>query len=164
MIRLMKKIPLKIVNKTQRSCDGCTACCEGWLTANIKGHEMYPGKPCPFVKQGVGCSIYKDRPKNPCKGFECMWKATDSTIMPDRFKPSEIGAIVTIDEIDGIPYHRVTECGVKLDSDFLSWFVLFAMENRLNAFWTVDGVPNWFGAPDFSMAMFKFHSELNSAE
>lgn len=154
----MKKIPLKLKNKNERSCEGCTACCEGWLSADINGHEVAPGKPCPFVQQGIGCSIYKDRPKDPCKQFQCMWRATDDSIMPDKFKPSEIGSIVTIAEIDGIPYHRVTECGVRPDPEFLSWFMLFILQNRLNGFWTVEGKPYWFGAPEFVAAMIKFHS------
>ncbi|HEY5682465.1 MAG TPA: SEC-C metal-binding domain-containing protein, partial [Sulfuricaulis sp.] len=30
----------------ERHCGTCTACCDGWVRMNIRGHEVYPGKPC----------------------------------------------------------------------------------------------------------------------
>ena len=153
----MAKIKLSLRNKNERSCEGCTACCEGWLSANIKGEEMFPGKPCQFVEQGVGCTIYKDRPKDPCKQFQCMWRSTDSSVMPDEFKPSEVGSIVTVSDIDGIPYHNLVECGVKPQPEVISWFVAFVVGKGLNAYWTVDGKPYWMGSQPFNAAMHRYH-------
>lgn len=56
-----------------------------------KGHYFYPGKPCYFVTEGVGCSIYDARPKL-CQQFECVW-LTDPTV-PDALKPSESNLII----------------------------------------------------------------------
>lgn len=152
----MSKVSLQLTNKNQRSCDGCTKCCEGWLTANIHGEEMYPGKPCQFVEKGVGCTIYDNRPQDPCKNFMCFWRADG--IVPIEFKPSEIGSLITIQRIDDMDYYSLVECGEKLDSKFLSWFVTYALSNLLNALWTVDGVPYWMGDQRFNDAMYRLHS------
>lgn len=150
----MSKINLQIGRKpTGRSCDGCTKCCDGWLTANIHGEEMYPGKPCQFVESGVGCTIYDKRPKDPCKGFVCMWKAVDE--VPEEFKPSEIGAILHRQEIGRISYLNITEAGNLLDPKLLSWFVTYCVERKINAHWTVDGKAFWMGESDFSELMMK---------
>lgn len=138
-----------------RSCEGCTACCEGWLVANIHGEEMYPGKPCQFVEKGVGCSIYKDRPKDPCKDFRCMWRDTDSQIMPDEFKPSEVGSMVVRQNIDGVDFLTLVECGVKPLPEVLSWFITFGVANGLNLEWKVDGKAYWMGNPHFNEIMFQ---------
>jgi hypothetical protein len=155
----MGKISLSLGKKNGRSCEGCTACCEGWLTAEIKGEMMYPGKPCQFVEQGVGCTIYKDRPKDPCKEFRCMWRDTDEQIMPDEFKPSEVKSMVTRQQIQGIDYLMLTECGAKPLPEVLSWFVTFAIGNNQNAMWTVDGKAFWIGHPEFNHLMTKEHFE-----
>lgn len=149
----MAAINLNLSKKGSRSCEGCTACCEGWLTANIKGEEMYPGKPCQFVEQGVGCTIYKDRPHDPCKTFKCMWRDTDAQIMPDEFKPSLVKSIVTRQSGNGMDYLVLTECGEKPLPEVVSWFVTFAVSRGMNAKWTVDDKPFWMGSPEFSQMM-----------
>jgi hypothetical protein len=147
----LSKINLQLTKKNQRSCDGCTKCCEGWLSADIYGEEMFPGKPCRFVEKNVGCSIYDDRPKDPCKNFMCFWRAEDT--VPLEFKPSEIGSLITSQDVEGIEYYSLVECGVKLDSQMLSWFVTYCLSNQINALWTVDGEPYWMGDPRFNNAM-----------
>ena len=57
----------------ERACDGCTRCCEGWLTGIAYGYEFYPGKKCHFLSS-KNCTIYPIRPDNPCKTFQCQWK------------------------------------------------------------------------------------------
>ena len=44
----------------KKECGTCTKCCEGWLGANIKGHEMYPGKPCFVAYSGTAPQEDKD--------------------------------------------------------------------------------------------------------
>lgn len=147
----MSRIPLVINKKNERSCEGCTRCCEGWLGANINGHEMYPGKPCFFVEQGVGCKIYVDRPEDPCKTFQCMWRADDR--VPIEFKPSDIGSLITTQQINGIEYLALVECGETMRPEVVSWFMLHAVSNKINAEWKVNGKSFWIGMPDFSAAM-----------
>lgn len=147
----MAKIPLFIKGDNGKSCEGCTKCCEGYLSANILGEEMYPGKACRFVLKGEGCSIYEDRPKDPCRGFQCFWRASE--IMPMEFKPSEVGVIVSNQEIFGVPYLRLDEAGNEVPADVLSWFVTWAVGNQLNVSWTVKDKTHTMGSSDFHQAM-----------
>ena len=53
---MVKLLPLF---KKERECGTCTKCCEGWNVFNIQGKSIKPGKPCSFVEEGKGCTIYK---------------------------------------------------------------------------------------------------------
>jgi len=132
----MTKVSLNL-GKNSRSCAGCTKCCEGWLSANILGEDMFPGKPCQFVAPDVGCTIYKKRPEDPCKTFECSWRATD--YVPIEFSPVNTGQIVTPQRIDGIDYLSMVFAGKEVQPDFLSWFVTFAVGRQLNVEWSING-------------------------
>lgn len=145
----MTKVSLSL-GKTSRSCKGCTKCCEGWLSATIKGEPMYPGKPCQFVEAGVGCTEYKTRPEDPCKTFECAWKATD--YIPEKFSPNNTGQIVAVQQLYGIDYLVMAYAGKEVDSEFLSWFTTFAVARQLNVEWSVDGVLYALGSPAFMEA------------
>lgn len=103
-----------------RSCGGCTKCCEGHLTANIYGYEMYPGKPCNFITKN-GCSIYAMRPHNPCKDFKCVWKKNSK--IPLEFKPNLVDMIMIETAIDGIPYVYIVSAGKEISLDILDWAV-----------------------------------------
>lgn len=139
---------------SKRSCGTCTACCDGWLTGDIKGHEMYPGKPCFFVSQGIGCNDYEGRPENPCKTFECEWLRSEEYI-PEWMKPSECGAIVTWNEVEGIMYLRVKETGVTLSSNVLSQMIGIAIPKQMNIYWEIDMQPNFLGTEEFKQAMLR---------
>jgi hypothetical protein len=146
----MSKVSLKLGKKGARSCDGCTKCCDGWLVANIAGEEMYPGKPCKFVEQGVGCTIYDNRPEKLCEAFECSWKA--SNFVPEKFSPKNTGQILSHQTIDGIDYLLMSYAGTRIDAEFLSWFVTYVVGNQLNAAWEVDGEWHLLGTPMFVQA------------
>ncbi len=62
-----------------RTCDTCTACCDGWLKITIHGQEVRQGKPCPH-STGNCCRIYDKRPADPCRHFSCGWKTEDSPL------------------------------------------------------------------------------------
>ena len=147
----MAKIPLFIKGQGGKSCDGCTKCCEGWLLADINGEQLYPGKPCSSVTEGVGCSIYKDRPVDPCKNFECFWRA--SKVMPPEFKPSEVGVMVVNQEIEGIPYLMLIEAGNTVPAEVLSWFLQWIFMNQLNAQWQIGDKMHAVGTPQFTAAL-----------
>ncbi len=80
----------------KKTCQPCTACCDGWVQINVQGLEAYPGKPCPH-STGSGCDDYENRPVDPCRKFECAW-VKEGSVLPDDFRPSECGALV-IDNI-----------------------------------------------------------------
>ena len=144
----MKTIPII----SERSCGDCKACCEGWLHAEIYGHKMYRGKPCHFINDS-GCSIYENRPSEPCKNYKCLWLS--NTDIPGWLKPNKCGVILTMRSIDGIKYIEAIEMGVKMDSSVLSWLFTTYANHGFNVSYTVDGGCNWIGSREFINAMEK---------
>jgi hypothetical protein len=126
------------MKKEKRKCDECTACCEGWLTANIHGHEMRPGVKCHFL--GKTCSIYPNRPENPCKQFKCEWLADENNGIPEWIKPSQSGIIITTKSWGNNRYYWfVVECGKKIESDVLHWLILYCEKNLIPLEYQVNG-------------------------
>lgn len=134
------------LKREKRGCDGCTACCDGWLFGNAHGQAFYPGRPCAFRGCG-GCKIYKDRPEDPCRSFFCAW--VESFDFPEWMKPSEAHVIVKRDIQDGIAFLDVIEMGQRMDARVLSWLVMYALENKINLRYEVDRGKNKIGSPDF---------------
>ncbi len=155
----MPKIPLTLGKKNTRSCDGCTKCCEGYLIAEIHGEMMYPGKACQFCKVGGGCSIYKDRPKDPCKNYMCMWRAED--VVPIEFKPSEVNSLITRNEINGMPFLTLLEAGEKMRAEVVAWFIVFVSSKGINAEWQIDGKAYYSGHPKFLEAINIRNQQMN---
>ncbi len=77
-----------------RSCLPCTACCDGWVSAEIEGVRVSAGHPCPH-STASGCGIYARRPQIPCRQFVCSWLVPDSPL-PDWMRPDQCGAIVLL--------------------------------------------------------------------
>ena len=101
-----------------RECGACTACCEGWLPD--KDLDMYAGKPCKHRVSG-GCSIYSERPENPCKIFRCAWLEEES-VFPDEMRPDLCGAIVlTARYWREWNVMRATPVGSQIPSETLEW-------------------------------------------
>jgi hypothetical protein len=137
----------------KRECGTCTKCCEGWLTGEALGHNFYPGKPCHFLAINKGCTVYEKRPKDPCSSYKCAWLANED--IPEWMKPSEVNAIITEKQINGIPYLSVKETGSTLNSKVLTWLILYALKNTLNIYWQIDGGANWIGSKEFLEEMKK---------
>jgi hypothetical protein len=136
------------MSKSTRSCEGCTKCCEGWLTATIDGKEMYPGRPCHFVKLGKGCGIYKDRPAEPCKSYQCAW-LTDLEI-PEWMKPSEINAIIDIRRSPkNTSFYNLVPAGEDVDVAVLSWLIEYCTKNNKNLMWKHKETNFVVGTPAF---------------
>lgn len=108
-------IPIKL---NQRSCDGCTKCCEGYLHGNAHGYSFHLGKSCYFVKS-KGCSIYDYRPKDPCKTFVCYWKSNN--FVPDKYKPSKSGIIMVYRQKENYNYLSVNFAGNDTNEEFIRW-------------------------------------------
>lgn len=136
---------------SKRTCGDCTKCCEGWLSGNVLGNTMYPGKPCHFISINQGCTVYSQRPKDPCISFRCQW--LDNPEIPEWFKPNQINAIVKYSYINEIPYISILEAGGVLQSRALSWFIQYALNKQLNFVWQVEGEFNWVGSAEFDLAM-----------
>jgi len=56
-------------SENQRSCGSCTACCDGWLQIEVRGHHIHPGNTVPVSVSNIGVSIYSERPQKPCREF-----------------------------------------------------------------------------------------------
>jgi len=114
---------------TSRQCFPCTACCDGWLTAEIFGVKIKPGVPCMHsTKQG--CGIYENRPENPCVKFMCAW-LQDETLFPEHMKPSECGAIVRFSDWNGFTVIRATPVGKKIPAETLEWLMALASKESI---------------------------------
>lgn len=129
-----------IESKPARTCDSCTMCCQGYLSGIAHGHSFQPGKPCFFVAE-KGCSIYADRPADPCKSFKCEWLAKD--YLPMWMRPDLSKVIVVCKDKEGEEWLTVKEAGQKLDAAVLSWMVVWAANNKKNLRYQVDGGWNW---------------------
>lgn len=112
-----------------RSCQPCTACCDGWVQIKVKGCEAYPGHPCPH-STGNGCDDYENRPVNPCQQFECGWVKSGS-LLPDHFRPNECGALVlnSIIKWQGLNVDLAVPVGREIPTETLDWLKQFAADN-----------------------------------
>lgn len=130
-----------------KSCGTCTKCCDGWMSDNIRGHEVYPGKPCFFVTIGRGCNDYDNRPNDPCKTFNCVWKV-DSQI-PEHMKPDISNIIATYNQIDGILYTTLTQAGNEVDKTSIDWYISFYGNKNTNLLLNLNNKSYLIGSDDF---------------
>ena len=136
-----------------RSCGTCTKCCEGWLSANIKGHEMHPGKPCFFLADGK-CTDYGGRP-NTCKVYNCAWKSESETF-PEWMRPDRTGVIIskiTLPSRPDLTHYEVAESGGNLDVKTLNWLIQWSIDKGVNLFYEIEGKHHAIGSPAFKQSM-----------
>jgi hypothetical protein len=148
----------------QKSCKDCTKCCEGYLTGNIKGHLMgtdtsdpHKPTPCYFVEINKGCNIYKQRPVDPCRQYECDWIKNKNT--PDHFKPSISQTIVTHKKIKNVPYLLLAEAGKDLDEEVLNWYIDYCKKNGLNLAYKIGKEVSLKGTQEFLDLMYKTYKK-----
>jgi len=116
------------VQSAGRPCDGCTKCCEGWLTGEAYGYDFSPGKKCIFLNKG--CTIYPVRPDDPCKVFRCQWKINRS--LPEWLKPDVSGVIVVKKTIEEFQYLHCVPTGVRVSDQVHTWAENYSMEHERN--------------------------------
>ncbi len=130
-----------------RSCGTCTACCDGWLTATIRGHEMRVGVPCHFRGTG-GCTIYEDRPADPCRGFHCAWRLGGNPF-PESFRPDRLGVIILAKRWrDRVAYY-LRPAGRELDASLLEWMRSHSEATGTPFLFEVNGRYRGFGSAEF---------------
>ena len=130
---------------SERSCDGCAKCCEGWLAGEVNGHAFYKGRPCFFLKKT--CSIYSTRPVNPCRTFKCSWLAED--IFPHWMKPDLVNVIISKKQVRNVLYYEILEAGATIDSKTLNWLIQWALISHNNILYYIEGGVNKIGSEDF---------------
>ncbi len=141
---------MKIIPINERQCAGCTKCCDGWLTGVAHGHQFRPGRPCHYVGTS-GCTIYEQRPENPCVVFKCEWLTNYD--LPEWFKPSESNVICTKRVAGDIVYLEVIEAGQQIDSSILAWLVAWCLDHGINLRVQVKGSLRSFGSQRFLDAL-----------
>jgi len=132
--------------KYKRKCDGCTKCCDGTLTTNVNGEDVYKGRPCRFLGE-KGCVIHKDRPKDPCKIYNCEWLINLN--IPEWLKPNRSNVILDFRKIENILYLEVKEAGAKLSTEVLNWLLMEHLNNKINILYQMNYGWNWIGSEEF---------------
>jgi len=130
-----------------RTCGGCTACCDGWLTANVLGHDMSPGTACHFRGEG-GCTIYEHRPHDPCRGFTCGWLVKGNPF-PESFRPDRLGVIVIIKPWRDRFAYVLVQAGRAPDAKLLEWMRAHSTETGRPFLFQVDGRQRGYGSEEF---------------
>lgn len=131
----------------QRECNGCTACCEGWLFGESYNQYFQSGRPCHFKCEN-GCAIYEKRPENPCKSYNCEWLVNYD--LPEWIKPNLSGVIITRREYgDKKTYLEVLEMGKKIDSTVLNWLFVYHYTTDIPLRVQVNGGWTNFGPKEF---------------
>ena len=136
-----------------RVCGECTKCCEGWLSATIKTHEMYPGKPCFFLASGK-CSDYNGRPDT-CKVYNCAWK-TESETFPEWMRPDRTGMIISkmvLPTRADLTHYEIIESGGKLDVKTLNWLIQWSLAKDVNLLYEIEGKHHTIGSLSFKQSM-----------
>lgn len=148
----MKPIDFFPKKSEKRSCGTCTACCEGWLHADVKidniEYKVRPGNQCPMIVNHQ-CSIHNSdrRPLHPCRDYSCMW--LDNKDIPDWMRPDKSKVILTEKFYKGISYIQMAETGKKVDSSILANVIQYAFLNGKNLEYNVEGKAHHIGSPEF---------------
>lgn len=124
-----------------RTCGGCTACCDGWVKIRVYGHDVHPGKPCPY-STGGGCRIYEHRPVEPCRTFVCGWLA-DGSPFPDAFRPDRLGVLIQQAHWSGGLFYVLVPAGRDPDGALIRWMDELMRRTGTPFLYRVQG--NWVG-------------------
>lgn len=120
-----------VANTIDRSCSGCTKCCDGWLTSNIYSFPMAENRPCRFSMKGTGCAIYPIRPYNPCKTFKCAWKT--NLIIPEKFKPNKSDVIMIYRKNSEVEFLDVIRAGPNISKECIEYAVMLYEKKRIKS-------------------------------
>ena len=131
---------------TVRTCDGCTKCCEGFVTAQIYSYTMDIGKPCRF-KGNKCCTIYDYRPTDPCKIFNCEWKRGN---LPLDWKPNKIGIMSASYNYQGKKFIAIIEAGSKHDQKVIDYYQKLYDEGKIDNFMYVQDGKEIIVSRDFN--------------
>ncbi len=142
---------IAIAPQAARACGTCTACCDGWVTGIIDGHEMYPGQPCHFRGENC-CSIYETRPKYPCRDFVCGWLQAGSPF-PDEFRPDRLGVMVISMKWHGRDAYVLRAAGRDPDDALVAWMQALSARTGNPFFYEREGERFGYGPPEFQQEM-----------
>lgn len=138
-----KIIPVQSLN---RVCGECTKCCEGYLKGEVYGHKFYDGVSCHFLGNGK-CTIYTNRPENPCKNYKCYW--LENLDIPEYMRPDKSNVLMTFRNNCNFEYVQVLEVGSTMDSTTLAHIIQYFLPKNINIECRVNGNYYYFGSIDF---------------
>lgn len=148
-------------NDNARVCGDCTACCDGWLKIEVRGHQVQPGTPCLF-SSGHHCTIYPDRPQHPCREFICGWLARSSPL-PEWMRPDKANMILLPAKFiwRGLRVDVAVPVGEQPKKKALDWLKKFCSEHKRPLIY--ESKTDWFafGPPAFQAEM---HDRINRGE
>jgi hypothetical protein len=135
--------------QSPRTCGSCTACCDGWLQIEVRGHKIQPGKPCPFSVEHQ-CSIYSERPQHPCREFVCGWLIASSPL-PEWMRPDKSDMIMLAANFfwHGLPVDVLVPAGDRPKQKALDWLMKFSAEKKRLLLYQVEKEWFAFGPPAF---------------
>lgn len=138
---------MKIPVIPARTCGTCTKCCEGAVHGSVFGHVFFKGSPCRYCVVGSGCSVYEDRPDDPCRTFNCAWITDDS--IPEWMKPNISGAIVVVKKLGDFIFPVLIPTNDDYSINVLSQFILWGLGKYGNAVWfNSHGSHFYIGPPE----------------
>jgi hypothetical protein len=112
---------------------------------------MRPGVPCHFLGQ-QGCSIYQQRPEQPCRNFVCGWLAPESPF-PEHFRPDRLGVIIIRTRWREQPAYLLLSAGRDPDDKLLQWMQALAIRTGRPFFYEQRGEKLGFGPVEFQRDM-----------
>lgn len=138
---------VKTAPTPERRCGECAKCCEGWLSGNVYGHAFTTGIPCFFLEKT--CSIYADRPVDPCRSYRCAW--LEEEIFPMWTKPHLSNILITKrkDDKSDLFYYVVDQAGATFDPRALTWLERWARDSGANVEFRLNGDVLRVGAREF---------------
>lgn len=127
-----------------RNCDGCTACCEGWLQGEAYGLKFGKENACPFLTN-LRCSIHCVRPQV-CKNFYCGWI---QELFPEWMRPDKSKVLISVENWSQGQCLRCIEMGQPISEEALDEIKKFCSKN--NCPYIIQGKENvsYFGSEKF---------------
>ena len=140
-------------SKVARKCSECTACCDGWLKINVRGRDVFPGSPCPF-SVAHQCSIYEERPVDPCQQFVCGW-LMDNSPLPEWMRPDKANLILLPANFQwrGIPVHVAVAVGARPKDKAINWLKDFCRKSHRPLIFQMHDEWIAYGSPQFQTEM-----------
>jgi len=112
---------------------------------------MKPGIPCHF--RGAGCcTIYDERPANPCRSFFCAWRL-EGNPFPEFFRPDRLGVIIVARQWRDRLGYELISAGRDPDENLLNWMREFSTASGSPFLYSIDGYYRAFGVPEFQEDM-----------
>ena len=112
---------------------------------------MHPGTPCHFRGDGC-CTIYDNRPQNPCRSFVCGWLQTGSPF-PEEYRPDRLGVLIVRTQWRNAPAYILRAAGRDPDESLLDWMRAYSRATGYPFFYEERGERLGYGPAEFLAEM-----------